>query len=347
MRNPHGIAPHNQGPIHILKTMPHTIRPALLATGSALPALVRTNDDPVFAWLREHTPPDSDLFRGLSQRRVLQAPETLEDLLTQSCAQALRRAGVALDEVDLLVGSASVSPWVAPNALALVHQRLGLGRHCRVLPLNSDYTPYLDGLRVAQDMVRCGTVRHALVACGNNWTAHVDYHEPVALAAGDGAGAALVGPARHTGQWELIDWANDTQTQWYGAFRMAARPLADGGWTTPLMKLDDQLGHQAFTEYGLKVPPQVVLSLLTRHGLSASEVTLFTHQTSEVVQQAWEQAIAPARYPHTLKAYGDMVSSSVAVNLDHFWSEIRTPHVVLMGVGMEMHATALLLTRRH
>lgn len=321
------------------------MHPAILGTGSALPPLVRHNDDPVFAWLRANNPGGTDLFNGLSARRVLQAPDTVEGLVADACARALQHAEVPVEAVDLLIGSVSVSPWVAPNGLASVHQRLALGRSCRVLPLNSDYTPFLDGLRLAQDLVACGTARNVLVACGNNWTGHVDYHEPVALAAGDGAGAALVGPARSQADWRLVDWANDTQTQWYGAFRMAARPAANGQWTPPLMKLDDQTGHNAFMQYGLTVPPQVVMALLARHGLAASDVTLLTHQTSEVVQTAWGAAIQPASYPNTLQAYGDMVSSSIAVNLNAFWGDITTPHIVLMGVGMEMHATALLLTR--
>lgn len=318
---------------------------AVLSTGSALPATVRDNDDPIFAWLREHQPAGSDLFKGLKQRRVLQAPQTVEDLVHDACQQAMDGAGIARNEIDLLLGAASVSEWVAPNGLAQVHQRLGLSAHCRVLPLNSDYTTYLDAMKLAHDLVACGTARHVLVACGNNWTQHVDYHEPVALAAGDGAGAALVGRARHASDWRVVDWANETQTHWYGAFRMAQRPCPDGHWSRPLMTLDEHTGQAAFKQFGMQVVPQVALALLQRHGIAPDSITLLTHQSSEVVQQAWQEAIRPGHYPSTLAQYGDMVSSSVAVNLHHVWHDISTQHLVLLGVGMEMHATAVLLSR--
>lgn len=323
----------------------HIPVPVVLSTGAVLPPTVRSNDDPIFDWLRQHNPDGSALFNGLKDRRVLMPPQTVEDLLTASCQQALERARLHVSEVDLLIGSASVSSWVAPNGLALVHRQLGLGGHARVLALNSDYTPFLDGLKLAQDLVRCGSARHVLVACGNNWTQHVDYHEPVALAAGDGAGAALVGPTRSHHDWRLVDWANLTDTQWYGAFRMAPRPTPEGQWTTPLMKLDDPMGPEAFKAFGLKVVPQVALTLLSRHQIPAQEVTLLSHQTSLMVQQAWQEAIQPGHYPTTLTEYGDMVSSSVPVNLDHIWHEIPTRHLLLLGVGMEMHATAILLSR--
>ena len=339
---------HTKPPLNltIFLNMKQARRAAVLSVGSTLPATIRTNDDPTFAWLREHQPAGSDLFKGLERRRVLCAPQTVEDLVHDACSQALHNGHVAPQDIDLIMGAASVSDWVAPNGLALVHQTLGLPAHCRVLPLNSDYTTYLDALKLAHDLVTCGTARHVLVASGNNWTQHVDYHEAVALAAGDGAGAALVGPSRRDSDWHIVDWANDTQTSWYGAFRMAQRPCPDGHWSTPLMTLDAHTGQTAFKEFGLKVVPQVALALLKRHGIAAADITLLTHQSSLVVQQAWQEAIQPGHYPSTLAEYGDMVSSSVAVNLAHVWHDIPTRHVVLLGVGMEMHATAVLLSRQ-
>ncbi len=318
---------------------------ALLGHGHALPDIVRGNDDPVFDWLRAHTPPGTDLFNGLKYRRVLPTADGLIDLMANACRHALHQARLDTSQIDMILGAGSVSGYVAPNNLALVHQRLGLPAHCRILPLNSDYSTFQDSLRLANDLIRCGTIRHALVACGNNWTHHVDYHEPVALAASDGAGAAVLGPCADAGHFRLIDWDNETESKWYGAFRMAARPTNTGGYTTPLMKLDDQTGQEAFKVFGLQVPGVVVNRLLARHGLTGADVTLIAHQSSKTVADAWQQAIQPACYISTLEAFGDMVSSSVPVNLSACHAEIRTRHLVLLGIGMEMHCTALLLSR--
>ena len=59
----------------------------------------------------------------------------------------------------------------------------------------------------------------------------------------------------------------------------------------------------------------------------------------------WNSAIQPATYITTLEELGDMVSSSVPVNLAKCYGEINTRYLVLMGTGMEMHATALLYLR--
>ena len=318
---------------------------AILGQGYAVPTEIRGNDDPIFDWLKQHSPSGSDLFNGLKYRRVLPQANGVIDIMVQASLNAMQEAGITPDQVDIILGAGSVSDYIAPNNLAVVHQRLGLPAHCRVLPLNSDYTTFQDGLRLATDLVRSGSARHALVTCGNNWTHHVDYHEPVSLAASDGAGAAVVGHSQSPHHFRLVDWDNETQTHWYGAFRMAARPLTTGGFSTPLMKLDDKTGQEAFKQFGLTVPGVIVNRLLARHGLSGQDITLIAHQTSLMVQDAWQAAIQPAHYISTLQEYGDMVSSSVPVNLAKCHAEIRTSKLVLLGVGMEMHATALLLDR--
>lgn len=320
---------------------------ALLGQGYAVPDLIRGNDAPIFDWLKANSPSGTDLFNGLKFRRVLPKAEGVIDIMVSACQHAMNEAGIQSDQVDMLLGAGSVSEYIAPNNLAVVHQQLGLPRHCRVMPLNTDYSTFEDGLRLATDLVRCGTIRHALVACGNNWTHYVDYHEPVSLAASDGAGAVVVGHSHMPHHFRLVDWENETQTRWYGAFRMAAREQAPGLYSKPLMKLDDQTGQLAFKEFGLKVAPEVVNRLLARHGLSGQDITLIAHQTSKTVEDAWQAAIQPAHYISTLEEYGDMVSSSVPVNLAKRHAEIRTNKLVLLGIGMEMHATALLLERGH
>jgi len=173
----------------------------------------------------------------------------------------------------------------------------------------------------------------------------------VSLAASDGAGAVVMGHSAERHHFRLVDWENETQAKWYGAFRMVPRPVADGPhghahvYTKPLMKLDDQTGQEAFKAFGMQVPPLVVNRLLQRNGLTGADITLLPHQVSKTVEQAWNEAIAPARYITTLEEYADMVSSSVPVNLSKCHHEIHTRYIVLLGIGMEMHATALLLER--
>ena len=116
-------------------------------------------------------------------------------------------------------------------------------------------------------------------------------------------------------------------------------------YSTPLIKLDDQRGGAAVKQFGLPAPGRVVKRLLERNQVPAGDVTLIAHQTSKFVQDAWSAAIQPGQYVSTLEVYGDMVSASVPVNLARCYADIRMDKLVLLGIGMEMRATALLYSR--
>jgi len=323
---------------------------AIIGLGYAVPAKIRGNRDPIFDWLHKHHPAGSDLFEGLHDRRVIEPPETLVDLMIEASNNALAQASISANQVDLLIGYVSVSEFNAPNGLLEIHHKMNLPDACRCIAVNTDYTNFLDAMKMANDLIEVGTVGNALVVVGNNWTAHMNYHEAVSIAAGDGAGAAVLGPTSDTGRFRLIDWENCTKSEYYGAFQMTPRPHPDseakyGNFTTPLMKLAPEFGEKAFKEFGMTVPPQVVNQLIGRHGLKGSDITLVAHQVSSKVATAWQKEIQASQYISTLEDLADMVSSSQAVNLAKCYEEIETDHLVLMGVGMGMHATALLYQR--
>jgi 3-oxoacyl-[acyl-carrier-protein] synthase III len=324
---------------------------SILGVGHSLGDHVRGNDDSVFDYLREHPQPNSDLFAGLKYRRVLGTDQTVVSIMVDAAHKALADATLNPDDIDLLIGAASVSDYSAPNGLTVVHQVLKLPASCRALALNSEYTTFLDGMRIAHDMIASGSIRNALVACGVNWTQHMDYTQPICAAASDAAGAAVVGRSTAAGRFTLVDWENETQSSWYGALRMAPRSVPTPGaptsqlFTDAMMTMDAERGRPAVVNFGIPVPPQVVARLLERNDLSASDITLVPHQTSATVAGCWKTAIAPALYVSTLEDLADMVSASVPVNLSISFATIPTNHVVLMGIGMEMHCTALLYSR--
>jgi 3-oxoacyl-[acyl-carrier-protein] synthase-3 len=324
---------------------------SILGVGHRLGDQIRGNDDPVFQQLRDNPPQNSDLFAGLEYRRVLGDDQTVVSIMVEAAVEALTRAALEPANIDLLIGAASVSEYCAPNGLTEVHHALQLPGTCRAIALNSEYTTFLDGMRIAHDMISAGSARNALVVCGNDWTRHVAYTEAICVAASDAAGAAVVGVGSQQGAFALVDWEHETQSGWYGAFRMAPRAVAmpeaphATAFTQPLMTLDAARGRSAVEAFGIPVPPRVIARLLDRNGLNPGEVTLIPHQTSDSVADRWKAAIAPARYVSTLKELADMVSASVPVNLSINFDTIPTSHLVLMGIGMEMHCTALLYSR--
>jgi 3-oxoacyl-[acyl-carrier-protein] synthase III len=328
--------------------------PAILGLGQALPTLLRGNDDPVFDWIRANDPTGGKLFTGYVERHVLAGSEAIEDFMAAAARAALADAQLQAKDIDLMLGYSSVSEYASPNGLARVHALLGLDARCWPLPVAADFSNFSAGLLLADALVAAGRARNVLVVCGADWTRFVNYHTPECVSAGDGAGAAVLGLAREAARWRVADFESCHRTSGYGGMFMRAdllgtppQPLAPPGgtsWSQPYFHITPE-GLEEYKVFGTQEPPRVVGTLLDRNALAAADVTLVPYQASLLLIDAWTKALQPAATLHTLPANGNMVIANLAVNLAAMATRIVTDRVVLVGLGPEPHASALLLER--
>jgi 3-oxoacyl-[acyl-carrier-protein] synthase-3 len=248
------------------------------------------------------------------------------------------RAETAAGEVDRLYGYLSVAEHLAPNSLFAVHRELGLGEACMVVPVNTEFTNWVTGAVLAWEAVLAGHAERCLVATGAAWTANMDYTQGHSVCIGDGAGAAVVGPGE---RMVLVDYAVDTLSAEYGVMSMAWRP--GPGVEHPTYAIHPDAGEQAFLTTGMEGPPRLEERLLRRHGLSGADVSLVAHQASRTLMDHWAERIRPAAYLDTFEAWGNLTLASAPATLSAFWDCIRTPWLVIVGVGIGAHQTALLV----
>ena len=322
--------------------------PAVVATGSAVPATIRTNDDPIFDYLHQYPPPNQDLFEGYVQRRVLAPEEQLVDLMVEAAQAALQKAALTPAEVDLLIGYASISTWEMPNDLTLVATKLGLASTTPIVPVNSEYSNFNHALVMSDALIAAGRGTRALVVVGSNWSQYVNYETPPAVSVGDGAGAAVVAASDDPGHLRIRDIASDADPQYLGGMYVAADPtqppISPQTYASPVFHMND-LGVDAFKTFGMQRPPTLVQEVLARNGLAASDVTFVGHQTSTRLNSAWQTALNPKVFVQTLSTYANMTSASIPVNLDTCADEITTPYVALVGLGPEPSCSVVLLER--
>jgi 3-oxoacyl-[acyl-carrier-protein] synthase-3 len=328
-------------------------RVAVVGVGYCVPPIIRTNDDPIFNWLKQHQPPGHDLFRGYRERRILACPEcicglpkTLVDLMVPAALQALQQAGIDPSKVDAILGDASVSEYHTPNELAEIHRRLGLSASAWIVPINL-MANFNTSLLVADSLVKSGRCRNVLIVCGCNWTRYVSYRTPQSISAADGAGAAVVARTTSATTFALVDAETIDETADYGSMYMAGDPCrtAEGlGFSPPYFHITDS-GLTNFQTFGERVPAEAVNRLLQRNGLEGKQICLISHQASRVLLDAWNAAIGPGQYLDTLELFANMVGANVPVNLAYHFSRIEKNDLVLLAVGPEFMTSALLLRR--
>jgi 3-oxoacyl-[acyl-carrier-protein] synthase-3 len=331
---------------------------ALLGTGYAVPPTVRTNDDPIFDWLRHHHVDHEDLFKGYKERRVLAPGEDLADILTDAAKAALDHSGVDIRQIGAIVGYASVSEDTTPNALYQTHHGLGIDTSGFCVPIQDEFTNFISGLVWAQQAIATGLISHAIVGTACNWTRHVSYHDEVSISIGDGAGAAVVGPATDPKQFRIVGTQTLTRSDLFGTMGVKPRPIppdlsrpfTDGrgpeAFTRSLFFMSSS-SDNVFKQWGVNQPPALVKCLLETYSVPSDQYTLIAHQASTVLINAWKQILGlpDNHYLNTIERFGNMTLASIPVTLSYFYDQIETDYLVLLGLGLGIHTTAILLQR--
>lgn len=177
----------------------------MLALGEYRPARVVTNDeiapqiDSSDEWIRSHT--------GIVTRRWADT-ETVADMATLAGEKALANAGVDASDVDVVIVANCTHHLQTPSASSEVQDRLG-AVHASAMDVNAACAGFCYSLAVANDMIRAGTARYVLLVGSERFREVIDpYDRSMAMLWGDGAGAALIGPADEPGIGP-VSWGSD------------------------------------------------------------------------------------------------------------------------------------------
>jgi len=333
----------------------------IIGIASRLPDSIRTNDDPIFNWLREHHPEGSGLFTGYDRRHVLAEGQTVLDILAPAARLAIADADLDASQIDVVMGCISPNTYFVPPDLFALTRDLKLGERTLTIPLANDFNNFNVGVTLADAMIRAGRARNILIAIGGGWTRAVDYRTPQSVSAADGAAAAVVGMAASGRRpiWRLVDTEVIAQEQNFGDMfligdRRLAPPPEPGigsasdpdpetqNWTGPYYHVTAS-GLKHFGAFGGQIAPLAVSRLLQRQGIAAASVSLTGHQASQTLLDAWRQTLAPGAMFFTLPEFANMTVANIPVNLCLMRDKVRTPWVVALGLAGDMHAHAILL----
>jgi 3-oxoacyl-[acyl-carrier-protein] synthase-3 len=162
-------------------------RPVRNMTNHDLAAILDTSDE----WIRQRT--------GIVSRGVAQDDETVVAMASEAARKAVADAGVDPSRVGLVVLASFSLPQPVPGGAAQIATALGAGS-CGAFDLNAACAGFCYALSTASDAVRLGSVDYAVVIGAEKVTQWIDWSDrSSAILFGDGAGAAVIGPADSPG----------------------------------------------------------------------------------------------------------------------------------------------------
>ncbi|WP_070156262.1 beta-ketoacyl-ACP synthase III [Sphingobium phenoxybenzoativorans] len=165
-------------------------RAVLLGTGSALPPRVVSNSelaetvDTSDEWIVERT--------GIRQRHIAADGETTATLATEAARKALAAAGVAPEEIGLIILATATPDQTFPASATLVQAALGID-DCVAFDVAAVCSGFLYALSVADNMIRGGAADKAIVIGSETFSRILDWDDRgTCVLFGDGAGAVVL-----------------------------------------------------------------------------------------------------------------------------------------------------------
>lgn len=167
-----------------------TIRSVIRGVGSYLPSKIVTNDelakrvDTSDEWIRERT--------GIRRRHIAADDEMTSDLAIAACRQALERAGMSGDQIDLFIVATATPDHTFPATAAKVQAALGRPG-VPSFDVQAVCSGFVYGLSVADNAIRCGQAKTVLFAGAETFSRILDWEDrATCVLFGDGAGAVVL-----------------------------------------------------------------------------------------------------------------------------------------------------------
>ncbi len=161
----------------------------LLSVASALPKCRKTNDDlsgfldTSDEWISQRT--------GIRERAVC-TDESLTELLTTAGKEALARAGITAQQLDLILCATIKGDYITPSQACIIQKELGA--KCPAMDIGAACTGFLYALDVAAGYFVRKKVQKVLVLAGDVMSKLVDWKDrSTCVLFGDAAGAAVLG----------------------------------------------------------------------------------------------------------------------------------------------------------
>ncbi len=303
--------------------------PEKIVTNDDLSQLVETDDE----WITQRV--------GVKRRHVSQK-QTAADMATIAAKQALDAAGVAPEELDLILVASVSSETTSPSSACLIQRNIGAT--CMAFDISAACAGFLFALENAAMWFAAGKVKKALVIGAERMSRLVDWKDrSTCVIFGDGAGAVVLGTGNAyadsvftvTGNDEVIcvpHYAGDS-------------PFWEGAKPAPYIMMQ---GQETF-KFAVKSMVRDVQTLLDRNNLTLDDIAcIVPHQAnSRIIELAARKLKLPLdRFVMNIAEYGNTSAASVAIALDEAVRSGRIKagdKVILAAFGGGLSSAAILL----
>jgi 3-oxoacyl-[acyl-carrier-protein] synthase-3 len=322
---------------------------SILGTGRYIPDRILTNAelekkvDTTDEWIRSRT--------GIRERRIAAPGQHASDMGVEACKQALKKSGLQASDVDAII-CATISPdYPWPATACLIQEKLG-AKKAFAFDVSAACSGFVYGLSVAQGLIATGQARYVLVIGAEKLSSIVNWEDRnTCVLFGDGASAALVGPAGERGRLYGATLGSDGS-----AVELLFQP--GGGTVCPITPDSAAAGAdprflfmdgKGVFKFATRVMGEASAQALQKAGLQADDIQLFIpHQANiRIIESAAKRIGIPMdRVYVNVDRFGNTSAASVGIALDEAvetgrFKEGDKAVLVAFGAGLTWAACVL------
>jgi 3-oxoacyl-[acyl-carrier-protein] synthase III len=298
--------------------MNHSIGVVVRGTGTSVPSRVVPNDefsetlDTSDEWIRTRT--------GIRERRIAGPGESAATLGLDAARSALAAANLAPNDLDLIVCGTVTPDLMCPSTACLIQAGLG----CRPIPafdIAAACSGYVYALGVADQAIRCGSAKTALVIGAEVLTRTVDFSDRnTCILFGDGAGATVLAASdnSNTGIRKVRLYADGARQELIQLPSMVSPNPPPGPGTLPHLRHIRINGREVFKFAVYRMIELVEQAQADCQELGCDIDLMVPHQVNQrIIDAALEATGFPAtRVMVNLDRYGNTSAASVPIALD-------------------------------
>ena len=281
--------------------------PVRIVTNKDLESVVDTTDD----WIVTRT--------GIHERRIVAAGQSTGDLAVKACEDALRSAGLTVDDIEMIIlATCTGDTNMLPATATFVQTALG-ANHIPAFDISAACSGFVYGLDIAHQYIATGRCRRILVVGAEAMSRVVDWSDRASCVLfGDGAGAAVLERCP-PGQGIL-----STKIASNGAGACLLQ-IPAGGSREPLtaetVGTDRQFLHmdgKAVYSFAVEIMGEAAMAALDAAGISPSEIDLLVpHQANiRIIKSAADRMGIPLEKVFiNVDRYGNTSAASIPIAL--------------------------------
>lgn len=268
--------------------------PEKVLTNYEISKVVSTSDE----WIKNNL--------GISERRISKKEEFSSDLAIHSSLNAIKDAGLNVDDIDFIIMVTSSPDRISPSTACLLQEKIkAFNSAC--IDINAVCSGFLYGLQIAKGLLSINQYKNILLVASETYSKITDWNKRDCVFFGDGSGAVVL----------QYDSDNFCEIDLYADGR------GKDSFTVKHGENFSMIGKDVY-ENGITKLPKSVINLLDRTHINKNEIKyVIPHQPSINILKKTSEIldIDFSLFGTSMQNYANTAGASIPITLDKLYKE--------------------------